>query len=835
MASNFNSTAFNSTARLDLAAAKEHLRSHHITALFIETLGWQPAAASPIASQDPIQKLDQLCSAIAYRDGVTAWQVLLTAEMRFTPTARQSIYKTISQQTSSLGLQKAPLVVFVDARKTRSFWCSAQESALYVTGQPIAVWEFRLKQLARSQNLSSVLDREKAEAKYETFEKLLQGLYDGISGVSHKLDRRDYALLTLQRLIFIQSMQQKGWLGGDTWYMQSRFGATMQSGENLFFGGCLQPLYRSLALPKIERSPALKAAVGNVPFLGWLFDIHKLERKYEQISIDDGCFEEILGWLSEQSSDDALNPWLSGDLGYLLECYWAQQAQPKSDYVGASALAQGVSDHTIDSLLLSRINHVWMPAFFTGESSEAATLNDLLFSANARLCRHLIQDILPELRILDPACGSGSLLVALHQRLVEIFSILTGYIQQSKDTQLKIWRNGLVNAEAAQGRNDAEAENNSLLLNVQARVLKNNLYGVDILPGAVETARLQQWLMMVAIAQQPNALEPLPDLSFNLLVGNSLVGLVSVDEERFDQVNQAGELGIFQGNLLQPLAADGYQTILAERNLSLEHYKSRNQTLAKASNIPAYARAALLKEEILELDSKAQSKLDALLLNYMSQQLGIQYKAMQLDDKPHRRLLTIEDIDVLQPFHWGYHFNPIIRRGGFDAIVCVPPWGAFKPTTEGFFQRFQDLAEAKGLSVEASAKLLKTSKQALAEGDPEIAQAWLFYQNQYAYVADYFYRSEQYAHQNLKVRGKSVRNQLALERLFLERCCHLLCDDGMATVVLPGKLSGDDKAQALLCYLQEIGRVSEVEAGQGSRLVQPSQGKITLLLLQSTI
>ena len=222
-----------------------------------------------------------------------------------------------------------------------------------------------------------------------------------------------------------------------------------------------------------------------------------------------------------------------------------------------------------------------------------------------------------------------------------------------------------------------------------------------------------------------------------------------------------------------------------------------------------------LKEDILRLDINAQQKLDELLLNQMSQQLGIQYKAAQLTEKPQRRPLTLEDIDILQPFHWGYHFNTILEKGGFDIVVCDPPVGAFKPTTAGFFQKFRDLADVKGVSVRS----LKTSKQALAKGDPEIAQAWLFYQDQYAYVADYFYRSEQYAHQNPTVEGKTTRNQLSRERLFVEQCFNLISDRGLYAIVLSEKLSEQPKAQALQDFLQTKAKLAELDSHESSTIM----------------
>jgi hypothetical protein len=853
---------------VDLARAKEQLRSHNLKALFTQTLGWQPLEDSPVAHLKAIQRLQQRCVPVAYRDRAIAWKVLLTDNVQLSSAMSVQIYEAIAQTSKQAEeptseATSEPLVIFIDAAKTRSLWCqSQQESALYVVGQPIALWEFRLRRLAqRAQGLFPTMSL--SHATYETFERLLTGLYNGISGISNSADRQSYAALTLQRLIFVQSMQQKGWLNGDSWYLQTRFDAALQQGDALFFKTCLQPLYQSFALPEIERPLALQPAIGKMPFLGYFFGTHPLEQRYPTIDIRDQPFEEILGWLSEQTNADTLNPWMSAELGFLLKRYWARQAQFATEEGGeegigessgvetakwskvlgdfpaerlGDASAERLGDRAIDKLLLSRIDQFYdsknkskqPPKAAQNDDFNPSALNTLLFNATPTLCRYLIQEVLPTLRILDPACGSGSILAALNQRLLEIFSLLTGYLQQTQGTQLKIWQLGLAESTAiAQSENQsAESADHRLLLNLQKRVLKDNLYGVDISAGAVETAHfllLLHWVAMAkpakGIAQQSSEIEPLIDLSFNIMTGNSLIGLITVDEERFDQVNSAGALNILQGNLLQPLAADGYQTILAEKNLALEHYKSRNQLLAKASHIPDYARSSLLREEIAQLDTKAQNKLNALLLSHMSQQLGIQYKAMQLTDKPERRLLTLEDIDILQPFHWGYHFNRIIQKGGFDIVVCTPPWGAFKPTTEAFFQRFQDLAQSKGMS----AKTLKTSKQALAKGDPEVAQAWLFYQEQYAYVADYFYRSEQYAHQNPTVNGKYVRNQLAQERLFVEQCFNLLAPNGIGLLTLPTQLLAETKAATLIDHLKSNTQYDEeVYKPNGTQLIVAS-------------
>ncbi len=802
--------------------AEAALREHNLAALFIQHLGWELPSQNDIRRTPP-PKAQAQCVPIARRGDTVVWQVQLAANTDFTSALKEQLYDEIAG-ISDLEFAR-PLVIFVDARNSRSLWCQAThrqgsiESALYVSEQPIVLWKFRLERLQkenaqrkyqkRTQNEShresqresykaSVLFRSDGSGAYLPFQVLLDDLCEGITGIGNITDCQNYAVLTLQRLILIQVIQKKGWVDDDTWYLQTQFEAALQSQQS-FFSTRLQPLYRCLALPKVERPVALNQQVGAVPFLGHFFHTHRLEQKYANISIDNQPFEQILGWLIEQTSADGLNLWSSGALSHCLEAYLASQYLSEETaaeaLLSSPGLANWISDRTLSQLVITRTKAI-------SDQNHPTDINDLLFNADAKTCRCLIQDVLPNLRILDPACGSGSLLVGLYQRLTEIFSNLIGYSQQNQDVQLKIWQAGLVEDSDDSQSQFAQA---NPLQTVQKRILKNILYGVDISMQAVESTTFQLLMHTVAIAQQPKDIEPLADLAFNILVGNSLIGLIDVDPERFEKVSQVGDRQVLQGSLLQPLVADSYQTILAEKNLAVEHYKSRNQMLAEANNVPDYARAALLKEDILRLDINAQQKLDQLLLNQMSHQLGIQYKVAQLTEKPQRRPLTPEDIDILQPFHWGYHFNKILERGGFDSVVCRPPQGDFKPTATEFLQKFRDLAAIKGMSVRS----LKTSKQALAKGDPEIAGAWLFYQDQYAYVADYFYRSEQYRHQNPTVEGKTVRNRLTRERLFVEQCSNLLAPGGIGAVVSAQKFSQQQKAQSVYNFLSEQAIVKE--------------------------
>lgn len=800
---------------IDLATAREQLRSHNLGDLFVDVLGW----CAPHTVVEAITPLNQRCMPIAQRDrqvGLqTVWQVILAENTCFTSTLRSQLYTAICAHEKvlnplpELASKNLPLLIIVAAEKTRSLWCSSlYESALYVVSQPMAVWDYRLRRLATGGGL--FLAYEPKQESSNRFERLLTQLSESVNGIEDITHKRTYAALTLRRLMLIQQIQQKGWLDGDTWYLQSRFSTFLQRGERFFFKTCLQPLFQSLSLPEIERPIALEPKVGKVPYIGGLFSTHQLEATYSSISIEDAALEEGLGWLSEQASTNELNPWLDGAIGH-----WLARS------VGGTSLgvtlSREVGDRALDILIQQRLDQTPTSTFYKtsaqatelyAQNSKAQTLNDQLFNADTHLCRQLIQEILPALRVLDPACGSGCLLVTFHRRLTEIFSILTGYVQQNQDAQLKIWRSGLV--EMPEGTHNSRYTQN-FVQTIQQRILNNVLYGVDCSDDAVESARLYLAMHLVETAVDPAEIEPLIDLDFNLISGNALIGYITVDEERFDQINRAGAETAFQGDLLQPLVADSYQMVLREKNIALEHYQSRTAMLADVHNVPGYARASLLKEEILVLDQKAQNKLDKLLLNYMSQQLGIRYRSTQLADITRYRLLTQQDIESLHPFHFGYHFNTIIKHGGFDLVACNPPVGPLRPTVAKFIQQFPTLTQRENISE----KTFRTSKPALSRANSEVAATWMSYRDRYAYAADYFQRSELYAYQQSDI-GRKTRSQLAQERLFVERCLRLLNSDGLGVVLVPTDSFKDPKAASLYRRLQASKWFGEFEYGAGT-------------------
>ena len=121
------------------------------------------------------------------------------------------------------------------------------------------------------------------------------------------------------------------------------------------------------------------------------------------------------------------------------------------------------------------------------------------------------------LRILDPACGSGSFLVGAYRKLLEYHR--DWYLDDGAEKHTK---------KVYQGA----ASQWFLTTAEKKRILLNNIYGVDIDPQAVEVTKLN--LLLCALENENQTTlgqlnlihqRALPDLSSNIKCGNSLIGL----------------------------------------------------------------------------------------------------------------------------------------------------------------------------------------------------------------------------------------------------------------------------------------------------------------------
>ena len=130
---------------------------------------------------------------------------------------------------------------------------------------------------------------------------------------------------------------------------------------------------------------------------------------------------------------------------------------------------------------------------------------------------NIYREFLLDLKILDPACGSGAFLNEALDFLIKEHEFI--------DNKRKLF------------------ENDDLgLYDIQNTVLENNLYGVDINAEAVEIAKLSLWLRTAQFGRK------LVNLGQKIKCGNSLVDKEFCWEKEFSEVFEKGGFDIIVGN-----------------------------------------------------------------------------------------------------------------------------------------------------------------------------------------------------------------------------------------------------------------------------------------------
>ncbi|MGC1292951.1 MAG: N-6 DNA methylase, partial [Candidatus Acidiferrales bacterium] len=120
-----------------------------------------------------------------------------------------------------------------------------------------------------------------------------------------------------------------------------------------------------------------------------------------------------------------------------------------------------------------------------------------------------------KLRILDPACGSGSFLIGAFQCLIDYH--VRYLTEHPKEAQVHSLFPDVIKDENGEPR---------LSVVRKAKILRNNLFGVDIDPQAVEIAMMSLYLKALEgeRSQLPPKQHLLPELKYNVMCGNSLIG-----------------------------------------------------------------------------------------------------------------------------------------------------------------------------------------------------------------------------------------------------------------------------------------------------------------------
>ena len=807
-------------AQLDFPNFQKYLSGFDFPRLFTEVLGWSHAPASERAwAEDAAGSCSFARRMVAELGGVAVLQVVTTGPWPG-EAERMAIWKHLSRQHAE------NVLIFTDARDNalQSLWYWVKRDKHpqtgkprltprrhdYFRGQPVDLFASklqamvvelaeldghgRLSVLEAARRIQNALDVDRTTKKfYEAYKTQHLALLEHIQGIADERDKRWYASVLLNRLMFVWFLQKKFFLdGGNGDYLGAKLRESQARGPERFYAEFLNALFfEAFAKPEAYRSAAAKALTGGIPYLnGGLFLHHTLELDGERrprvglsLKVADTAFEGIFALFASFSwhlddtpggDADEINPDV---LGYIFEKYINQKAF--GAYYTRPEITGYLAERSIHQLVLERVHEPAIPELGIKEI-KFDSVPDLLARMDARTALRLVNQALPSISVLDPACGSGAFLVAALKCLVNIYSAVVGRAEMGASAELSAWLQQI------------RKDHPSVAYWIKRRIVTDNLHGVDLMEEACEIAKLRLFLAMVSSVRQVEDLEPLPNIDFNILPGNSLVGLMRVDEHEFDTHHP-------------DLFRKSYRELLTEKRRNLELYRSTGAQLGQSVDLQG------LRDGIDAAMRDANGVMNE-LLQVQFQRLGIKFEQATWDaekgglGKPAKRHVTLADVAAQHPFHWGYVFDAIVQQlGGFDVILANPPWEVFKPQAKEFFADHSELVSKNKMTIKEfekeQGKLLK---------DKAVREAWLAYESRFPHMSAYFRSAPEYSFQSAMVGGKRTGSDINLYKLFTERCFALLRDGGHCGIVIPSSLYKDMGATGLRTMLFDHAQVDSI-------------------------
>lgn len=298
-----------------------------------------------------------------------------------------------------------------------------------------------------------------------------------------------------------------------------------------------------------------------------------------------------------------------------------------------------------------------------------------------------IDQSLAAIKVCDPAVGSGAFLVGMMSEIVRLRNTLSTYLS-----------NGSRNVYA-----------------FKHHAIQSTLYGVDIDSGAIEIAKLRLWLSLIVDEQDIKRINPLPNLDYKIMQGNSLLeeyeGIKLFSEELLSvqSTNNSAQIAEVRGRLdeltkeFMRLYSMGELEGAKKQQLDedLRKYNSLLKKLTKESKpemeVPSlFDRMSEAKKKASELKLlharffTTAHKRDKYRIKHNIEE--ITWELIEATLREQNKTALLKQIEKfrqsnIKPFFlWKLNFSEVFDsgNGGFDVVIANPPYVGEKGHKEIF-------------------------------------------------------------------------------------------------------------------------------------------------------
>lgn len=451
-------------------------------------------------------------------------------------------------------------------------------------------------------SLQDILDAFSVESLNEEFYKIIQSFFYKLVGGKVGKDKRainygdgilelpnndqnirqEFAVRLIGRTVFSWFLKMKKSDLGIALLPEHLLSSKSVKENTNYYHTILERLFfQTLNTPMEERLNNLPDGAENIPFLNgglfepntedyykvdnnginlndfgisndWFFNLFEELEKYN-FTIDENSVSEI-----EVSVDPEMLGRIFENLLAEIDPDSGETARKSSgsfytpreivDYMATESLVQYIYNKT--SIQKERLR----PIFKMLESKDQAFTD---------IEKNSILEALDNVKILDPACGSGAFPMGVLQKIVQALQKLDKDAVWWKNRQIERINNAIVKKQLKE-----KLESSGIEYARKIGIIQNTLYGVDIQPIASEISKLRCFLSLIVDENidetKPNrGIEPLPNLEFKFVTANTLVVLPKANSQ--PELNKRGkkssaqleiELNTVRQNYIQSFGKD---------------------------------------------------------------------------------------------------------------------------------------------------------------------------------------------------------------------------------------------------------------------------------------
>lgn len=364
----------------------------------------------------------------------------------------------------------------------------------------------------------------------------------------------------LGQIVFLYFLLKKGWLGvpknehwgkGNKRFIQNLFDKAEQEEVN-FFKDKLQFLfYEALAQKREDKNSYYERFDCRIPFLnGGLFeaeydwknanisipkDLFRNDEKNKAGDIGTGILDVFDRYNFTIKEDEPLDKEVAVDpemLGKVFEnMLEITERKSKGAFYTPREIVHYMCQesliHYLDNALNEKINKEDIEIFireghnFKDNDERVAAKGETKtyqyqLPESIRQNADLIDEKLSDIKICDPAIGSGAFPVGLLHELVNTMLVLKPHLSYDYFTE-KLKGFGFEHRESI--------NESRYIYRLKRHIIQESIYGVDIDAAAIDIARLRLWLSLVVDEDDLDPIETLPNLDYKIVCGNSLIGL----------------------------------------------------------------------------------------------------------------------------------------------------------------------------------------------------------------------------------------------------------------------------------------------------------------------